>query len=680
MMANYPPYQSLEAIAKLWGPIRSRPVSTSGNSRRPSVWPVVNTVANIRSAVILALVLGSLRPAAADNQQIEAPHVDWSHVLHAHRLAESWVSAGRVPQRDGAEPINVTSLLGVRVVLRWAGRVMGQGHYIAEEPDRAGDLLLAVRAATAEALKGAVAALQSQQTGGRVPQSKHMSLENLAQRLCVDLQAAYRLEPIQLKGLATEHDLLRAFAPGYHGLLAMRRDKTGTQRKAWVWPASALAMNVRPQGQLRRLMVDLAYRHDALQHLDEIDDLSLDRFKVIHYVRPASDLPVTRLVRGNELLPCRAVTGRDIEGATHLMARYLIGRQLEDGSFAGTFIPAAHTFRPATADLGQAGLAIYALARREALDAVEQAGHREDLRRAVRRGALAAANRLTDQTQPMDPAASALLILTLIKARYLADLKPQRDALADRLIKLQNADGSFRSSAAAAAHRVRPSTQGLCAAALACLYDQTRDNSLTGVIHRARNWLWFTTDPSAVAYTLPWSGMAELRMDRVAPADDAEHRRLFDASMQTLLSVKKAILARQVVDAPSMGPADVVGGFDLTGTRAGQAPVPDWRSASLLAFLAAIMRHDPVNDEANVIDDLLACGLAARFVAQLMVDEPDCFFAIDRGMMVGGVRSAFWDNHLPLDRTAMGLLALTELQETLGYLATKRRRAVAIDP
>ena len=583
------------------------------------------------------------------------------------------MSAARIPRQASAEPIEVTSLLGVRVDLRWAGRVMGQGQYIVEDPDRAVDLLLAVRAATNNAFKDAGNALRMQRANDTGPSSKRMSIKELARRLRVDLQTAHRLEPIPMEGLAAEHDLLRAFAPGFHGLLAVRRDETGAKHHAWMWPASALAMNLRPQGQLRRLMADLDYRHDALQRLAEIDDLSLSRFRVIHYVRPASDLPVARLVRGNQLLPNRAVTARDIEGATSLMARYLLGRQLEDGAFTGTFIPAAHTFRPATADQGQAALATYALARREALGAVDAADHQDALRRAVRRGATRAARRQSDPTQPVDVAALALLILTLIEADDLTDLKPQRDALADRLVKLQNTDGSFRNSAPSTARRVRPSTHALCTTALVSLYEQTRDEALTSRIHKARNWLWLTTDPSAVAYTLPWSSMAELRMDRVAPADDEEHRRQLDRSMQTLQAVKKAILARQVVDAPSMGPADVVGGFDLTGTREDQAPAPDWRSTSLLAFLAVFMRHEPVGDDVNQTDDLLACGLAARFVAQLMVDEPDCFFAIDRNMMVGGVRSAFWDNRLPLDRTAMGLLALTELQETLKYLGTKRQ-------
>ena len=670
-MYNCQSYQYLDIPTTSTVQVRPDPVSAVGNKHRRPVWPVSNTAVSFVATVML--VAGPCPPRAAEAEQrpIEAPIVDWSHVVHAHRLAESWVSAGQVPPKPSDEPMAVSRLLGVRVSLRWAGRVMGQGQFIVPESDHAFDLLLAVRTATDEALKGASVAMRSQRAGhGR---SQRMSLANLARRLRVDLQAAYHLEPIQLAESPTEHDLLRAFAPGYHGLLAVRTGQNGTQRKAWMWPASALAMNLRPKGQIRRLMADLNYRHDALQRLAGINDLSFGRFEVIHYVRPASDLPVARLVRGSELLPPRAVNGRDLDGAAGLMARHLLRRQLDDGAFAGTFIPAAHTFRPARADQRQAALALYALTRRETLQAVVQSDDRSVLRRAVLHGARTAVRRTTDPDQPFDAATSALLLMTLIEARYLTELKPDRDALADRLLGLQNEDGSFREAPGVAARRVRPSSQALCAVALVRLYDQTRDKKLPNRIHKARHWLWHTTKLSALAYTLPWSSMAELGMDRVAASNDHEHGRLFEVSMQTLLALKKTTLARQVVEAPDLGPADVVGGFDLTGTQKGEAPAPDWRSASLLAFLAAMMRHEPGSEKETLIDDLLACGLAARFVAQLIYDEPDCFFAIDRQMMVGGVRSAFWDNRLPLDRTAMGLLALTELQETLVYLAAKHQ-------
>ena len=678
-MTNCQLYKDLRTNAMARCHDQQRQVCPADNTCGPMMSLRHNTRRGFRAAIASILLVWSSSPAASEDRPLEAPVVDWSHVLHAHRLAESWVSATEVPQTAGSQAIPVSRLIGVRVTLRWAGRVMGQGQY--DTPGTADhlghDLVEAVRSATDDALKEAAVALRSRQadaTARRPQVSKRMSLAHFAQRLRVDLQVGYRLQPLGLPDSATEHGLLRAFAPGHHGLLASRRNDAGELAKSWMWPASALAMNLRPRGQVRQLLAKLGYRHDALERLGQIDDLSWSRFQVIHVVRPAADLPVARLVRGNEPLQHRALTGRDLDGAARLMAEYLLDRQLVDGAFAGTFIPATHTFRPATASDRQTAVAIYALMRREALHGVTNAVDRTALRQAVRRGALNLARVLTDQAQPNEPAATALLIMTLIEADFLTDLKPHRDELASRLVALENSDGSFRNADGSSAGRVGPSTQALCAAALVSLYGQTREKSLLSAIHRARTWFWLTTDRAALAYTLPWSSVVELQMDRVSPSDDAVHRRQFEASLPALVALRKAILTKQVVVVPTMGPADVVGGFDLTGTNDDQAPAPDWRSASLLAFLAASMRHQTLGVAENRIDDLLACGLAARFMAQLMFDEPSCFFAIDRNTMVGGVRSAFWDNRLPLDRTAMGLLAMTELQETLVYLASKHRR------
>ena len=134
-----------------------------------------------------------------------------------------------------------------------------------------------------------------------------------------------------------------------------------------------------------------------------------------------------------------------------------------------------------------------------------------------------------------------------------------------------------------------------------------------------------------------------------------------------ILSWMKWLRDRQVSQppAPDAGPADVVGGFELSAAPEGTPPNPDWRSAYAVAFLASALREEGVVPAKDRLDWLLTCGLGARFLAQLMFDEPGCFFVRSLEDTRGGVRLALWDNRLAIPPTAVTLLAALELEETL---------------
>ncbi len=74
-----------------------------------------------------------------------------------------------------------------------------------------------------------------------------------------------------------------------------------------------------------------------------------------------------------------------------------------------------------------------------------------------------------------------------------------------------------------------------------------------------------------------------------------------------------------------------------------------------------MMRDRERQDVAGWVD----CALAARFIAQLMVDQPGCYYVRSPDDVVGGVRRQLWDNTMDVEPVAMALLALTELQIAL---------------
>ena len=648
-------------------------------SNTPGPAPFRKINASGLGRVLAATLLLGQAHATSSSVSGVAPSVDWSHVRQAFRAAESWVTTAAVPDVAALEPIHVGRLVGARVTLRWAGRTMGSGaSYTPDENnDRPNDLLASVRTAVDLAFQQVDQTLRAHHVralarGGDATPPPKMR-RDIASYLNLDLQVGYRLERLALHRTAGTVELLRAFAPGFQGLYLRTTRLAATTDRAWIWPGSTLAINLRPEGQLRRIMKDVGYGHEELKHVGHLDELTFARFDVIQYVRPGSDLPATRLVRGNELLPLRALTERDVESAARRMAEHILRRQREDGSFMGTYLPTSHRFIPPTAPASESALAAYAMVRRLAHLGRKGAAamyepdpkHLQSLEDCIGRSIDYLVPELVNPQRPFDPAASALMIMTLLLDPEGVAHKQQRNALATRIQAMAAEDGSFRGSDLPSARAVKPSTQALILAALSRLYEQHRNERLRALLLHGHRWLWQTTDANRLVLTLPWSLMTERTLHRSA----GKARDDLLAHLDQFRALKQAILAVQVVEPPALGPPDVMGGFDLTGSGPGQPPAPNWRSAVMLAFLAIMLRDEGATDAPGPLEDMISCGLAARFLAQLTVDDPACYYAIQRELMVGGVRSALWDNRLPLDRTAMALLAMTELQESLRTIA-----------
>jgi len=274
---------------------------------------------------------------------------------------------------------------------------------------------------------------------------------------------------------------------------------------------------------------------------------------------------------------------------------------------------------------------------------------------------------------PRDPATESLTLLAIVRGPGAAVRKVERDALAKRLLTQQNAQGSFavvddRKSSAA--------IQALAAAALAAVYEQTHDLDVFAAITRARDALQTSLGDELDVATLPWLGDFEdaLRLGTLVAANQPAASTQPSGPSSTApqpLWVREGwaerLWARQIRTEPALGPTDVLGGFDL-GPASRLAPMPDWRSAQVLVFLAHELKVRPPADRRRRLLTMLDAGLAARFLAQLMFDEPSAFYVRSRAEVLGGVRASLWDNRLANAFTATTLLAVVELQEALDQL------------
>jgi hypothetical protein len=203
----------------------------------------------------------------------------------------------------------------------------------------------------------------------------------------------------------------------------------------------------------------------------------------------------------------------------------------------------------------------------------------------------------------------------------------------------------------------------LCA--LAAVYERSRDPGLSQTLLAARNRLWKGLDAADLGQSLqalPWLLMTESRMRRLGGEAEAATWAARGPIFKDLLVQLRKL---QVREAPAVGPADVVGGYVRSEQPAGTPPNPDWLTANVVLSFAIALREPGLVTPAERPSWTLDAALGSRFLAQLMFDGPGCWYVRSTRDVLGGVRLACWNNTLGVAPTAVTLLAVTELGETL---------------
>ncbi len=680
----------------------------------------------IRIAMLLAAALFTAATPPTDANPLSAPSVDRSHAIRTLTLVEDWLRAGQTAPSPNESPINATGIAAVRVTLRWSGLLLAAGqsenptptNTSSESPDHpptpSVDLVPLARAATDAAFGQLIHRLRDAQLDAATttppsastqpapadsapppdPTDHAALIRSASHSIQVDIQIARTPDPITLPPKAAPTDLYHQFAPGYHGLrMRAQTDSTNkpnlppaTTPAAWLWPADALAANLPPDRQITRLLAQLDLPTDTLPNVAHRDGIPLDRFQVIHLTRPTPDAAPIELSRGRHPLPPTSLSTPALDQAAARLTTFLLRRQNPQGQFAGTYHPSADWYNPPTASIEDSALAVYALAQRAAYLAQAHAHDdhaRTDLKTledAIGRGLdhLAHVLETTPASQPTGPApppydaptpasalaaAKALTLLTLADAPDHVAHKPLRDRLAHELLALRHADASFRTTANDSAAPLSNPTQALITAALAALLEQTRDPQLAADVIESQDALW-ESSRGRVPGT-PWGAITEFRLRRSGLPDRPAAIDRWQRHRAAITEHTAALRTRQITAPPEHGPDDVVGGIESRPTPPDSPPNPDWTTARSLALLAAALRQPDVVEPNNRIDCLLDCGLAARFLTQLMFDETACYYARNRDDAIGGIKLAPWDNRLATGPAAMTLLAFTELQQSI---------------
>lgn len=648
--------------------------------------PLGNT-AGIWALVVLAFVLGlaAASPALAQ-ADASAPALAQADGEAAFDWVQDWVRSEQgVPGDDALPDRPVSGVFGVYVTLRDEGRVMGRGQALREDVDATIDrpgppvqLAELLSAATVQALDQMRDKMMERavEIGLNDPDLFKQGYLAARQRVQVDVQIGHNLESIVLPIDGEEAAVFATFAPGFHGL---RMSGNIGGAPDYAWPATELSRNTTPIRLVLRLLQAQGYDPDDLPLVARADGPGLQRFEVLHVVRPRPAQPARQLTRGNMVLPQQVIDQRTIDGLAERVARYLdqLIAQQPGGRWAvrGTYQPSMERYAPQWAEPREAALIGYALMRhaRIKLDA-EQGG--QALRgRAERVLELVEQLERSALPEPGKPKhlTAAFLLMALCESPINLDppLIKLRDRLGEALIDLHHPEGGGFRVMAKADQRLPRASAAVVSAALASWYDQTRQRARIEPVWSVLADLMKVNADDPRVVDLVWVGVALSKagtlMAKNHPEPDPAAKQL--AAWKQLLAEQSALLGEQQVRGkPVLGPSDVIGGFILTQAPPGSPPNPTWQSAMPLTIIAMGLRDPEIVAPERSFGPLLSAGLGARFVGQLILTESSAFYMRDVSPALGGVRNTLWDNTLYPDCSSMALLALAELELTLKQL------------
>lgn len=648
---------------------------------------------NIMGCLIVLAVLASSGGAEAQEATEvktpkDAPNVGWADGEAAFAWVQSWLrdEAG-VPESKDLPDRAVKGVFGVYVTLRDEGRDMGRGQALRtdikdaiDKPGSPVQLAPLLAAATRQALEE----LKDKQMKRAIelkikdPKLVAIAIQDAKKRVQIDIQIGHDLESIILPANAPDQAVFSTFAPGYHGLrlagpLAGKADIA--------WPAIELSRNNAAPRTVFRLMDLQGYDADELPLVARAEGPALQRFNVIHMVRPRPSQPMRQLTRGNVYLQQQVVDGRTIAGLAERVARHLdqlIITDPRDGSekVHGTYQPSLQRYAPQWADDRETALLAYALTRHAtvALDA-KLAG---DVMKARAKRVLRLVDQLAPAAAPKDlppkHLTASFLLLTLCETPIplKPDQLPVRNQIAQSLLALHHPEaGGYR--VAKDSDKVLPrASAAVVTAALAAYYDSTRSKTLAQPVWNVLSDLIKANENDPKVVDLLWVAHA---LDAAGPAlakaqpDPAAAAKTLDAWRKRIADFLELLTEQQIRARPILGPDDVTGGFILEKPVPGSPPEPDWRSAMPTTLLALALRDPGIIHRDQQFGPVLAADLGVRFLGQLIITTPSAYYLRDTKHALGGVRRTLWDNTLYPDISSITLLALTEIQQTLIDLA-----------
>ncbi|MEO0476869.1 MAG: hypothetical protein AAF085_13005 [Planctomycetota bacterium] len=646
---------------------------------------------NMLGLLLAGLLWAGSAGAQAAAEAQEAPLVGWAEGEAAFQWVQGWLRSDEgVPEDADLPDRSVAGLFGVYITLRDNGRVLGRGQALRadlqdtiDEPGKPIQLAPLLAAATRQALEE----LKDKQTKRAIelkindPELLQGAIRDARKRVQLDIQLGHSLKSITVPARATDDAVFKTFAPGYHGL-RMAGPLAG--KADFAWPAIELSRNNTAPRQVFRLMDLQGYDADELPLVARADGPKLQRFDVIHLVRPGAAQPVRQLIRGNVILPRQVIDSRTVAGLAERVARNLDQHITTDPRTGnelvkGTYQPSLQRYAPKWADTREIALLSYALTRHATVAIDADLGGESMQARAKRVLRLIdqhAADTIPENLPPKHlSAAFYLLTLCETPARLTPDQLIIRDRLGKALLELAHPEGGGFRVEPGNDERLPRASAAVVAAALAAYYENTRSKSVPAPLWKVLTDLFSANanQENARVVDLLWVAHA---LDAAGPAlaqaqpKPEEATKTLDQWRKTLANYTELLVEQQIRGNPILGPKDVIGGFILEPASPGSPPEPTWQSAMPNTLLALALRDPSIIPVKEQFGPALSAGLGARFLGQLIITQPSAYYLRDPEPALGGVRRTLWDNTLYPDCSAVTLIALSELQYTLSQLET----------
>ncbi|HED53877.1 MAG TPA: hypothetical protein ENJ00_06715 [Phycisphaerales bacterium] len=561
------------------------------------------------------MVLGRGETLAQDAQASRPADAPPSamEMLAAYDLVEPWVRSMHVPD-DATGP----EVVGACVTLRFDGRVVGIGTVFG-----------AGKASLPESARLAIA-----QARERLPiVDDAMYAERLrlaASQITLSLEVAGRGVPVEAESYA---QVSMGFDPGIDGVALRIGDYAGA-----VFPAEMLWTSQEAGGALSRLVSgmtgDATLAMKPLKELREGADVGVLRFRVQHLAQLKPGGHPEFLHRGGRIVPDDAV--RTTEGLRTWMeglASYLIAQR-----DVGVYLPVNDVVRSGPTPL-QRGLRMYALQRFAALNPDSE------LAEGAREASGADANRILtawDDGVPVGVPAIALLAGALDQGLVVDDESAVRERVRKALFE---ASYSIES--------VPDPERPMVLWGLASLGEFERAKAIVSVCRQ-------TDSPGDLVGRMPWLGWAELRL-----VGDSEL-----PSAVALREMRQTMWRFQLTPG-DVGPegGDLVGGIVFTRSR---LPLPTWQASRPLAFTATMLGDPRLTGSRELPEQMTRLLGSLRFQRQLSADESNGWMYRSPERWRWGIRSAVWDQQMPIEASAMALLTVGETLSSLDRLTANQ--------
>ncbi|MFG0274627.1 MAG: hypothetical protein ACF8QF_06190, partial [Phycisphaerales bacterium] len=414
--------------------------------------------------------------------------------------------------------------------------------------------------------------------------------------------------------------------------------------RARALPGFALGAGMTPDRALAAALADLGMPLTPLAELRERQGVIVYRFEATHLAQLSPEAPPVFLSRGGRLrsrVDVAPAALRDLGDriVTHLLLRTWPGE--EPLGLMGVY-------RPAQGDFAEP---VVGSARAQAMAALALACWAEARGRArARDGAIATLRDLSilhESEEAIDTDAVACAFAQMTLAELGAFEAPDFDGAAFRE-RVTEALRIAYDEESGFAQGFAPPERAVIAAGLAstpAMHDRAR--------HATRR-LFRASTPASLPAMMPWLGWAELSLLEPGAAPP---------SAVALLDFRSLVWRHQLTaDALDPRDADLAGGVVFT---AGGAALPTDQTLRPLAFIATMLGDASLTPGAELAPEFGRLVASLRFLAQLTAGDAEAHMYADPRRAVGGVRTALWDQRMPLESSAMGLLTLAETLRSL---------------